>query len=141
MAPPLKPLDPPAELPAGAKLHPRELAKAFAKTKNKFRSFYRRRFLFLKRNSQWPRWGLSGSVCIQLCPAPPSCLQLSLQLGVSHQSNSVFFVPVPSTWLWRVRTWLTNLPQRPPASLRVYPQVVDESSTVDPGLLRGFRER
>jgi hypothetical protein len=33
MAPPLKPLDPPAELPAGAKLHPRELAKAFAKIK------------------------------------------------------------------------------------------------------------
>jgi hypothetical protein len=31
MAPPLKPLDPPAELPAGAKLHPRELAKASAK--------------------------------------------------------------------------------------------------------------
>jgi hypothetical protein len=36
MAPPLKPLDPPAELPAGAKLHPRELAKAFAKIKNIF---------------------------------------------------------------------------------------------------------
>jgi hypothetical protein len=33
MAPPLKPLDPPAELPAGAKLHPREMAKAFAKIK------------------------------------------------------------------------------------------------------------
>jgi hypothetical protein len=36
MAPPLKPLDPPVELPAGAKLHPRELAKAFAKIKNIF---------------------------------------------------------------------------------------------------------
>jgi hypothetical protein len=39
MAPPLKPLDPPAELPAGAKLHPRELAKAFAKIKIHFFSF------------------------------------------------------------------------------------------------------
>jgi hypothetical protein len=39
IAPPLKPLDPPAELPAGAKLHPRELAKAFAKTKKNFVRF------------------------------------------------------------------------------------------------------
>ncbi len=60
-------------------------------------------FLLLRRNSQWPRWGLSGSVCIQLCSTPPSFLQLSLYIGVSHQSNSVFFVPVPSTWLRRVR--------------------------------------
>jgi hypothetical protein len=59
-------------------------------------------FLFLKRNCQWPRWGLSWSVCIQLCSTgtPPSCLQLSLHIGVSHQSNSVLFVLVPSTWLW-----------------------------------------
>jgi hypothetical protein len=39
MAPPLKPLDPPAELPAGAKLNPRELAKAFAKNIFFFSSF------------------------------------------------------------------------------------------------------
>jgi hypothetical protein len=28
-------------------------------------------FLFLKRNSQWPRWGLSGGVCCtQVCSTP-----------------------------------------------------------------------
>jgi hypothetical protein len=48
--------------------------------------------LILKRNSQWPRWGLSGSVCIQLCCTPPSWLQFSLHLGVSHPFSSVFFV-------------------------------------------------
>ncbi len=45
----------------------------------------------LRGNSKWPRWGLSGSVCIQFCSTPLSSLQFSLHLGVSHQFSSVFF--------------------------------------------------
>jgi hypothetical protein len=48
-----------------------------------------------------PRWGLSesGSVYIQLCSTPPSWLQFSLHLGVSHQFSSVFFVCLLETFL------------------------------------------
>jgi len=41
-------------------------------------------------NSQLPRWVFWGSVCFQLCSAPPSWLQFSLHLGVSHQFSFVF---------------------------------------------------
>jgi hypothetical protein len=30
-------------------------------------------FVYLKRNCQWPRWGLSGSVSVRCLSLPPSC--------------------------------------------------------------------
>ncbi len=62
--------------------------------------------LIWKRNSQWPRWGLSGSVCIQLC-AP-----IFSHVGASHQFSSVTMSdhsdlhPHGSAFIWLVHPYI-----------------------------------